>query len=264
MSEIDYSKIGKKDKTWVLQYEALAEFKRTHGHCHVQRNTPDKFHPNHKLALWVNRQRKAHDKKLLPQNRKEMLDALDFYWNPNDYTWDEHYRVIVALKNEHGHVNIPFSTNDVNDSNRIYQPHMEWAKQQRVQHIMREKNMHNMMSDWRLQKLESIGFQWKPTGENNAEILKSLEKLADSKNFKWIMRKIPPFDALPHKVWNAIKSAKAEAERTGKGTPAQVQSKYDTHFIARESDGTLVLADEYDIQENRYENYVAFGPYCGG
>lgn len=263
MSDNISAKATKKDKAWMVQYEALSEFKRVHGHCHVQKNKPDRFHPNHKLALWVNRQRKAHEKGSLPDNRKEMLDDLDFYWNPNDYVWDQHYREIKALFQEIGHVDIPFNTKGLNDSNRMYQPFMEWAKEQRILRILRvDENCHTMMSDWRLEKLESIGFQWEPTGDDRIEILQSLMHSALLKEHKWRYRKIP--DWKYNEVLDAIKKAKAEATSTGEIAAPMLRDKDGSvTLLARESDGTIVLANEYDVEAGRYENFVGFAPEGG-
>lgn len=241
----------------MIQYEALVEFHKIHGHCHVPKNPPRERcigGAQHKLALWVNRQRKAHEKNTLSSERKELLDNLNFYWNPNDYVWDQHYREVKALWQEHGHANVPFSTKSINDSNRCYQQHMAWAKEQRIQHLLREQDKHTMMSDWRKQKLDAIAFVWKPDDE---EELKSLEKNADTKDCKWCFRRIPNYEWA--RVLAAIKHAKAECERTGKDTVVLLEDHYGLQVVTKETDGTLLcVAVDSDFNPDEHPNVVGF------
>jgi len=55
---------------------------------------------------------------------------------------DLRYREVKELYIKHGHADIPFSTKSLNDSKCIYQPLMEWAKEQRIQYAMLEQNLH--------------------------------------------------------------------------------------------------------------------------
>jgi hypothetical protein len=256
---------NKNDKNWMIQYESLVNFKKVHGHCHVQKSRSpwvgdgETSREQHKLALWVTRQRKAREKGTLKPERRQLLDDLDFYWNANDYGWDvQNYRVIKALSEEHGHADIPFSVKSINDSNRFYEPYMAWAKEQRIQYILRERNNHNQMSDWRIQKLQAIGFKWK---SNDEEENKSLEGNAKTMNFRWIARKIPNYQWSD--AFGAIREASEEHERTGKDTVAVMKDGNTPVLFFRLNDGTLVpkmIFDSEDVEaaEANCRNVVGF------
>jgi hypothetical protein len=65
-----------KRKTWHLQYEKLAEFKRKNGHCVV----PQKYQEDVFFGKWVSYQRQMHAKNKLRLDRKELLDEIGFAW----------------------------------------------------------------------------------------------------------------------------------------------------------------------------------------
>jgi hypothetical protein len=191
----------------MAQYEQLAEFKKRHGHCYLAKEGTSRFGEERKLANWMARQRRAHVKGTLSSDRKELLDALDFYFDPNDYLWDQHFNQIKQLYDEHGHVDFPTNMKSVTDKNRVFLPHMAWAKEQRIQYLMREKNWHNVMSDRRISKLESIGFTWKPSDPGE---LKAVEKNASSKQIRWAMRGIPT--SMWSEALGKLKAAKESGE----------------------------------------------------
>jgi uncharacterized protein YbgA (DUF1722 family) len=64
------------DKNWHQQYEKLVEFKRKNGHCIV----PRKYEENNSLGNWVDVQRKLHTKNEMRQDRKELLDKVEFFF----------------------------------------------------------------------------------------------------------------------------------------------------------------------------------------
>ena len=58
------------------------------GHCKV----PDRYKPNRPLGTWVKKQRLANACNQLKDDRKKMLDDLNFVWRITDKTdgekWD--------------------------------------------------------------------------------------------------------------------------------------------------------------------------------
>jgi nitrate reductase assembly molybdenum cofactor insertion protein NarJ len=63
------------DKSWHQQYEKLLEFKRKTGHYMV----PQKYEQDKSLGQWVHTQRKCYTKNKMRQDRKELLDQLNFF-----------------------------------------------------------------------------------------------------------------------------------------------------------------------------------------
>ena len=64
------------DSSWNALFEALAEFKREHGHCDV----PARWHGNPRLAQWVVAQRHLMKEGALSRSRAERLESLGFSW----------------------------------------------------------------------------------------------------------------------------------------------------------------------------------------
>jgi hypothetical protein len=63
------------DRLWQQQYEQLVEFKRKNGHCVV----PSRYEQAKVLVHWVSHQRKNHDNNKMRQDRKDLLDKIDFF-----------------------------------------------------------------------------------------------------------------------------------------------------------------------------------------
>lgn len=66
--------------SWNEMIDALADFKRVHGHC----NVPQSWRDNPKLARWVNTQRMEKKRETMTADRVSRLDALGFVWNLRD------------------------------------------------------------------------------------------------------------------------------------------------------------------------------------
>jgi hypothetical protein len=64
------------DRNWHRQYEKLVEFKRKNGHCIV----PQVYGQDQAFARWVSWQRATQGKNKIRQDRKELLDELEFVW----------------------------------------------------------------------------------------------------------------------------------------------------------------------------------------
>ena len=67
---------------WEERYEELKEFKKKYGHCDV----PSNFPRNHKLSVWVKRQRRQYklfwnsESSAMTLDRMGKLSDLDFSW----------------------------------------------------------------------------------------------------------------------------------------------------------------------------------------
>jgi hypothetical protein len=65
--------LNKHDRRWIERYDELVTYQKTHGHNMV----PAAFKP---LGPWVSRQRQEYKKGKLSEERKNLLDDLDFVW----------------------------------------------------------------------------------------------------------------------------------------------------------------------------------------
>lgn len=68
---------------WWRRYDQLMAYKKRHGDCLVPRGYSD----NPALGRWVSTQRLLHNKNDLNPERKVVLDALGFEWDPLETQW---------------------------------------------------------------------------------------------------------------------------------------------------------------------------------
>jgi len=128
----------------------LREFHAQHGHA----NVPTKYPPNQLLGNWVSNTRIARKKGQLSAKRIQELDALGFLWRGERNNspirlanWEESFAALLEFQRVHGHVNVR-STDTGHPSLAA------WVISQRVKH------RRGTLPTDRVQKLESIGFQW--------------------------------------------------------------------------------------------------------
>jgi DNA-directed RNA polymerase subunit N (RpoN/RPB10) len=91
------------DSQWKQYYQELESFCQKHGHCRV----PGKYV---KLAGWIERQRTAKAKNILPADRERMLEKINFIWDFKDIKkkeWDEKYSQLLDYKQRNGHSFVP-------------------------------------------------------------------------------------------------------------------------------------------------------------
>ena len=83
-------------------YGRLTAYKKVHGNTKV----PNKYERDPKLGRWVSKQRTNYNTNKMPEDRKELLDAIDFDLklrriNPAT-AWEKMYHQLVEYKDEHG------------------------------------------------------------------------------------------------------------------------------------------------------------------
>jgi len=129
--------------SWMDMYKRLLAFNKQHGHVFVPKRHPD----DPQLGTWVRHQRAFynHQRERLPQDRIDLLEAVDFAWNVREMVWMKRYKELIAYKKENGHTVVPVkSTTGLGDwinSNRQY----------------RKKNI---MTEKRIDLLNKVDFIW--------------------------------------------------------------------------------------------------------
>ena len=124
-------------------FDQLREFKRREGHCDV----PAKYRPNQDLAGWVVRLRVSHDAGKLAPEKVRRLQEIGFGWTPLDAQWEQRFDELKSFREHAGHCCVPqrYPSN----------PQLAtWVAQQRGRRAT--------LSSERIEKLESIGFDWDP------------------------------------------------------------------------------------------------------
>jgi hypothetical protein len=123
----------------------LLEFFKIHGHYDV----PQRWKPNAELAGWVAAQRAACRQHKLPEQLVQRLNTLGFRWEPFASRWDEMYEALREFHSQHGHTHVP----------------QKWQKNRSLGHwvaVQRRQKKLGRISEDRITKLESLGFEWNP------------------------------------------------------------------------------------------------------
>lgn len=133
----------KTDETWNKWYLELKKYREKHGDCRIPRTY--KIIPE--LASWVWIQRIRRDKKYgkaekLTEHQIQLLDEIDFTWDPRDLAWEKSYKNLVSYHEKHGDSLV--STEEP----RLY----AWCK------VQRANAASGKLPKARLDKLLKIGF----------------------------------------------------------------------------------------------------------
>lgn len=136
---------------WQARFEQLVEFKKEHHHC----NVPQNYDKSKGLGGWVNRQRTAMAKGALVDERKRLLESIDFSWNMKNDAWDIRYEQLVSYKNEHGNCDVPHGHENTELS--------KWVQKQRYLAALKKKGTKTNLTDDRELKLNELGFEWHPS-----------------------------------------------------------------------------------------------------
>ena len=133
---------------WLLRYEQLKEFKNLHGHCQVSIQSKE----YHSLGVWVYSQRRNNS---LSEEKRRLLDQLDFFENKRINVWHKKVDQLVDFKEKNGHLYITRT-----NASPLYSF---------IKHMRRVKHK---LSKEQVDRLNSIGFIWKP-GEEGLTLAKS-------------------------------------------------------------------------------------------
>mmetsp|Transcript_14493 Transcript_14493/g.23723 ORF Transcript_14493/g.23723 Transcript_14493/m.23723 type:complete len:497 (-) Transcript_14493:67-1557(-) len=152
--------IGITINRWEKRLVELKAFRAEHGHCDVPIDHPSG------LGVWVSTQREhAHwNKDEIPTERIESLDAVGFNWNRWGHSrtknrqdaWDTQFIKLTEFIREQGHSNI-------SQHDKEHGKLGKWVKNQRYEYrkFMNKGLGPSRLGRDRIEKLESIGFQWR-------------------------------------------------------------------------------------------------------
>ena len=150
----------KEPSQWNTMYKKLLDFRAEHGHCLVPHSTKGNKELT-SLGRWVANQRvfyKMHqDGKqghIKPQ-RIHLLEKIDFVWNVNDMIWDNKLQELIKYKEENGTCDVPPKCSKEHKKLR------NWVELQRQQYRLHRAKRTTSLSLERINKLESMGFEWR-------------------------------------------------------------------------------------------------------
>ncbi|GFH61991.1 hypothetical protein CTEN210_18467 [Chaetoceros tenuissimus] len=155
LETLGFSWVLRSKDTWNERFEELKEFKAQQGHF----NVPNKYDANKALGNWVQMQRQQYKrlsnglKSTMTQERVEKLESIGFVWNHLNDTWEERYKQLTLYQSQNGHCNV----------SRANKSLCGWATSQREQYRKMSSGLKSQMTQERVEKLESLGFEWTPT-----------------------------------------------------------------------------------------------------
>ena len=99
-------------------FNELESFIHKHKHSSIPRNGETRT-----LSCWATMIRMKRQRKILSEEKIDLLNQIGFDWNPIQNTWDERYRALLKFKEEYGHTQVPKDQ----DSKLFF-----WVKNQRM------------------------------------------------------------------------------------------------------------------------------------
>jgi hypothetical protein len=145
--------------TWEARLSELADYRKIHGHC----NIPASYSENAKLGKWVTNQRsqyKLHlqgERSYMTLLRIQALESLGFEWDSHSVAWVDRLNELADYRKSHGHCNVP---RNYSENSKLGQ----WVTNQRSQYKSHQEGKASSMTTFRIQALESLGFEWNRFG----------------------------------------------------------------------------------------------------
>lgn len=138
---VDWKAFGKQWEKWEESYRKLLRHYEKTGEANVSQLLKG-------LGPWLSAQRVSYRQENLSDSKIILLESLSISWNPsenNEVKWNEKFELLKKFKDENGHCNI---------SRRVMPDPGIWVSAQRTAYRL------NRLSKDRIEKLESIGFEW--------------------------------------------------------------------------------------------------------
>jgi hypothetical protein len=136
----------------------LAHYRKIHGHC----NIPYTYSENAKLAVWVATQRtqyRLHQEgkiSAITALRIKELESLGFEWDSHGAAWEACLSELAEYYKTHGHCNVPYYYSE--------NPKLgQWVSTQRQQYRLHKEGKRSFITLPRIQALECLSFEWKPS-----------------------------------------------------------------------------------------------------
>jgi hypothetical protein len=144
---------------WYVLLSELAEYRKIHGDC----NVPTRYNnENTKLGAWVGNQRMQYRWHVKGQAspitsfRIQELESLGFEWDIHGAAWKVRLSELGDYRKLHGHCNVP---QNYSENSKL----ANWVANQRKQYKLHLEGKTSHMTTFRIQELESLGFECKPS-----------------------------------------------------------------------------------------------------
>jgi hypothetical protein len=140
---------------WEDRLCELADYRKIHRHC----NVPQRYSENIKLGTWVGTQRTQYwlqeegKTSTMTLSRIQELESLGFKWSIYSTAWEDRLSELAEYRKIHGHCNVPANYSESNNLGN-------WVGKQRGQYRLHLEGKASQMTTFRIQELESLGFEW--------------------------------------------------------------------------------------------------------
>jgi superfamily II DNA or RNA helicase len=128
---------------WDERLGELIKFKGLFGHCNVSQLSQQ----YRDLGSWVTTQRRVYNAKKMSSERIKKLEAIGFEWDPLSNKWASMFTALSEYRKKYGTCNVPQNYSEDLDLG-------VWVSMQRCAY-----KAGKILQD-RIEKLESIGFEW--------------------------------------------------------------------------------------------------------
>jgi hypothetical protein len=142
---------------WEDRMSELADFREKHGHC----NVPYNYCENSKLATWAATQKihyRLHQEgktSNMTTFRIQELESLGFDWDRSSGSaWEDRLSELADYCKLHRHCNVPRNSTKLGS----------WVRTQRNQYKLHQEGKTSSITPFRIQELESLGFEWDSFG----------------------------------------------------------------------------------------------------
>jgi hypothetical protein len=200
---------------WAKKFMELCEYRQSKGQCIFRCQDPEYA----ELSKWVFSQRREYRRmvggkdSILTPERVKTLEGIGFVWNLAHASWENRLSELADYQKIQGHCNVPQRYSENSKLAR-------WVKKQRNQYRLHLEGKTSSMTTFRIQALESLGFEW---GECFTAWEDRLSELAD-------YRKIHGHCNVPHRY--------IENTKLGKWVGTQ-RTNYRLHLEGKPSPMTL-------------------------
>jgi predicted chitinase len=123
---------------WKHRLSELVDYRKINGHCNVSQSHSEKS----KLAKWVSHQRTLQE-----------LESLGFEWDSHGAAWEDRLGELADYRKIYGCCNVPPS---YSENTKL----ANWVHTQRKQYKLHAQGKKSLMTPFRIQELESLGFEW--------------------------------------------------------------------------------------------------------
>lgn len=143
---------------WGMMYQKLKDYFETNAHSDVSSNDDG----DRELCRWIMRQRFLYNKEFLSLDKVELLNRLNFDWNPIETQWQEMYQELKEYYSQYGNCNVPLRYEEKSSLGR-------WVTKQRQDYKKGE------LSQDKINLLNQLNFDWNPTETQWNEMYQQLK-----------------------------------------------------------------------------------------